>query len=71
MQTVESRSQERCGNLRWKGMFIDIDGGAPTPESQSSEHVCWCVLTQGPLGPDGQVADEDICNPFRSCYRVI
>lgn len=70
METGSSKSErDRCGNLRWKGMFIDVS--YDTSISQSSEHVCWCVLTQGPVGPDGQVAEEETCNLFRSCYVTV
>ncbi len=60
---------QRCGNIRWKGMLIDAEWDPKT--STASEHICWCVLTQGCQGPDGQVVGEDICNITRSCYEAV
>lgn len=60
---------ERCGNLRWKGMFIDVSGDAASPEAEAGDRIYWCVHTQNCLGPDGQVADADACNTLRSCYQ--
>jgi hypothetical protein len=57
---------ERCGNIRWKGMFVDAEWDPTVP--RSSDHLCWCLHTQNCLGPDGQVVGEDACNPNRSCY---
>lgn len=60
---------QRCGSIRWKGMFIDAEWDPAT--ASASEHVCWCVLTQGVVGPDGQVVAEDVCNITRSCYQAV
>jgi hypothetical protein len=60
----------RCLNIRWKGMLIDAEGD-PTATSLSGDHVCWCLLTQTCLGPDGQVVGEDVCNFARSCYAAM
>jgi len=59
---------ERCFHIRWKGMLID---GEPDPAAAggfSESHICWCVLTQNCMGPDGQVVGEDICNFSRGCF---
>jgi hypothetical protein len=58
---------ERCGNIRWKGMFIDAEWD-PTVQ-QSNDRIYWCVFTQRAIGPDGQVVDEDTCTTSRSCYE--
>jgi len=60
---------ERCDSLRWKGLFIDAEWD-PTVQ-QSNDRIYWCLRTQHPVGPDGQVVDEDICNSNRSCYRAL
>jgi hypothetical protein len=60
---------ERCGNLRWKGMFIDVSGGPEHPEITDGDRIYWCVYTQNCLGPDGQVADAEACSSLRSCYQ--
>ncbi len=51
-------------------MFVDVQAD-PEAEAESREHIYWCVKTQTILGPDGQVVDEDICSPSRSCYRSL
>jgi len=60
---------KRCEGLRWKGMFIDADDD-PTVQLSNSR-LYWCVFTQKPLGPDGDVADEDYCTSSRKCYRQV
>ena len=67
MESAGLRVAERCANIRWKGMFIDVqpDPAGPTPET--NERIFWCVHTQNCLGPDGQVVEEDTCNSLRSC----
>lgn len=56
----------RCEAMRWKGMFIDADDD-PTVQLSNSR-IYWCVFTQNPLGPDGEVVDEDTCTASRKCY---
>ena len=58
--------KSRCDGLRWKGMFIDADHDPTVPESNT--RIYWCVFSQSPLGPDGDVVDEDTCTASRSCY---
>ena len=58
--------KRRCDGLRWKGMFIDADHDPTVPESNT--RIYWCVFSQSPLGPDGDVVDEDTCTASRSCY---
>ena len=59
----------RCSSLRWKGMFIETGGTADVADL--SARIYWCVYTQGPLGPDGEVVDEDTCSASRSCYEAL
>jgi len=61
------RRAERCGNLRWKGLFIDVEGNPN--EDNSHEHIYWCVHTQICIGPDGEGVDGDVCNVTRACYQ--
>ena len=30
---------------------------------------CWCLLTQGAVGPDDKFVSAGGCNPSRSCFR--
>ena len=57
---------KRCEAMRWKGMFIDADDDSSVQLSNS--RIYWCAYTQNPLGPDGEVVDEDICTASRKCY---
>ena len=59
----------RCEGLRWKGMFVDADHDPTVPESNT--RIYWCVFSQSPLGPDGDVVDEDTCTASRSCYEPV
>ena len=56
-----------CETLRWKGMFIDADDD-PTVQLSNSR-IYWCAYTQNPVGPDGDVVDEDTCTSSRKCYE--
>ena len=58
---------KRCEGLRWKGMFIDADDD-PTVQLSNSR-IYWCTYTQGPLGRDGAIVDEDMCTSSRKCYK--
>jgi hypothetical protein len=60
--------EERCENLRWKGLFIEAPAD---PRIPVSDDACWCLKTQICLGPDGQPVDRWECNPARGCYRAL
>ena len=62
-----STAGDRCGNLRWKGMFIDPDQEAPAGD----DHIFWCLKTQLVLGPDGKLAGNFECHAARSCYQAL
>jgi len=59
----------RCEALRWKGMFIDADDD-PTVQP-SNTRIYWCAFSQGAVGRDGEVVDEDTCTPSRKCFDPI
>ena len=56
-----------CANLRWKGMFIDVEPGHDVANARDG--FCWCSLTMTCLGPDGTVADEARCGGERGCFE--
>ncbi|MBL8174810.1 MAG: hypothetical protein JNK48_09070 [Bryobacterales bacterium] len=60
---------DRCNNIRWKGLFVD----APwDPNVQhGNDRAYWCHKTQQCMGPDGKVVDDYECNPFRRCYEEL
>jgi len=62
-------SSQRCALLRSKWMFIHVEREANDPRQESG--LCWCVHTQNCLGPDGQVANEENCQPGRACYEEL
>lgn len=62
-------TQDRCQDLRWKGMFIDALWD-PTIQ-HSNDGALWCQHTCNCLGPDGQAVGEYECNPARGCYRAL
>ncbi len=57
---------ERCENLRWKGLFIDGGEGISTT---GTPPIFWCLKTQLGIGPDGQLVGREECGPDRSCFR--
>jgi hypothetical protein len=58
---------DRCDNLRWKGLYIDAEWDESIPHS--GDRLFWCHKTQQCLGPDGKLVDDYECNPARKCYR--
>jgi hypothetical protein len=58
---------DRCDNLRWKGLYINADWDDSIPHS--GDRLFWCHKTQQCLGPDGKLVDDYECNPARNCYK--
>ncbi len=61
--------EERCENLRWKGLFID-EYSDPSIQ-QGDERIFWCLKTQLNLGPDGKLVDSYECSAGRGCYKAL
>ena len=61
--------EERCANIRWKGLYIDPETDYAI--QQGDERIFWCVKTQLNLGPDGKLVDTYECNPCRGCYKPL
>jgi hypothetical protein len=59
--------EDRCDNLRWKGMFINAEWDPTVPHG--NDRLFWCQKTQNCLGPDGKSVDEYECHEGRGCYR--
>ena len=66
---ISRHDDDRCDNLRWKGLFIDAE--TDPSASAATDHLFWCHKTQMCLGPDGKLVDEYECNESRSCYRAL
>lgn len=70
MDTKESRLSF-CHYLRGKNAFGTLEGGdhpfLPLDPATSSY---WCIMTSGPIGPDGQPVHLYKCsNARKSCFR--
>lgn len=61
--------EDRCADLRWKGMFIVAEWD-PTVQ-RCNDRAFWCQKTSIVLGPDGQLVDEYECHDGRSCYNPL
>jgi hypothetical protein len=57
---------ERCENIRWKGLLIETVLDPTVPHSR--DRMFWCHKTQNATGPDGKQVDEYECHPGRGCY---
>jgi hypothetical protein len=58
---------DRCDNLRWKGMYVEAEWDPSVPHS--GDRLFWCHKTQQCVGPDGKLVDDYECNPARKCYK--
>ncbi len=58
---------DRCENLRWKGLFVEASAGG----DPGSDAILWCLKTQMCLGPDGKPVDRYECNPARPCFKAL
>ena len=63
---LTNMTDDRCVNLRWKGMFVDVPHDPRIP--RSNDRLFWCQKTQNCLGPDGKLVDDYECNEARGCY---
>ena len=61
--------QQRCDNLRWKGMLIEAEWDPTVPHS--GDRLFWCQHTYNACGPDGKLVDDYECNPSRNCYKPL
>lgn len=64
---LTSLDDERCTNIRWKGMYIEAQWDPTVPHG--NDRLFWCHKTQNCLGPDGKLVDEYECHPGRKCYK--
>lgn len=62
-------THERCRCLRAKEMFVDGEQNLDVASFGSG--IFWCTHTQNCLGPDGQVADLERCQPGRACFEPL
>ena len=56
-----------CKNHRSKAYYIANDKGEfYLPDAESD---CWCLMTQGPVGPDDKFVSAGECSSSRPCFR--
>ena len=58
-----------CKYHRSKQYYIANQQGEPYLPGESVEQECWCLLTQGPVGPDDKFASTRECSPDRKCFK--
>jgi hypothetical protein len=67
LHNLDPNRPNLCAALRSKEMFIRTEHD-PTVEHVSSGYF-WCLYTQGPLGPDGELAEPGNCDSGeRGCH---
>ncbi len=67
LHNLDPNRPNLCASLRSKGMFIWAE--QPADVQPANTGVFWCLHTQGPLGPDGQLAEPGNCdNGDRRCH---
>lgn len=59
---------ERCDHLRAKGMYVNAIWDPSVPHAE--DRLFWCHRTQQCVGPDGKVADDEVCTGGRECYQA-
>ncbi|MDX2039711.1 MAG: hypothetical protein SF097_00610 [Acidobacteriota bacterium] len=65
LHNLDPNRPNLCAALRTKNMFVWSE------EDPHHTHtgVFWCLYTQGPLGPDGQLAEPGNCDASeRNCH---
>ena len=61
--------QPACRHLRHKLMYVDERHATPGLVDDSSDtRVFFCVLSQDPVGDDGEPVSPSDCVPGRACY---
>jgi hypothetical protein len=63
------RLKPACRHLRHKMMYVDErHSRVGLVDDSSDTRVFFCVLSQDPLGQDGEPVSPDHCTPARGCY---
>ena len=65
-------SGQVCSSLRSKQLFYDTEDHDRVDAHHTGEvnGPFWCTLTQSLLGPDGKIADVDLCRQGRTCCKT-
>ncbi|HYE23778.1 MAG TPA: hypothetical protein VEG32_01135 [Clostridia bacterium] len=56
-----------CTGLRWKGQYVLAERDSTVPPT--NDGLFWCMYTQKPFGPDGEIAEPGSCaSGTRKCH---
>ena len=67
LHNLDPNRPNLCPALRSKDMFIWVEPDVDAQRVHSG--IFWCLYTQGPLGPDGKLAEPGNCDSSeRSCH---
>jgi hypothetical protein len=67
LHNLDPNRPNLCASLRSKEMFIWVEHDPTVLRANTG--VFWCLHTQTPLGPDGQLAEPGNCDSSqRSCH---
>jgi hypothetical protein len=67
LHNLDPNRPNLCAALRSKDMFIWAEQGPDVVRANTG--VFWCLYTQLPLGPDGQLAEPGNCDSGeRGCH---
>ncbi|MBN2287853.1 MAG: hypothetical protein JXQ83_00875 [Candidatus Glassbacteria bacterium] len=58
-----------CKYHRSKQYYVANQAGEAYLPGGSPEQDCWCLLTQGPVGPDDKFVSARECGPGRECFK--
>ena len=67
MSAILEKLKKVCKYHRSKEYYISNRSGEfyiPMANQQ-----CWCLQTQGPVGPDDKFVSAGECDPSRSCFK--
>jgi hypothetical protein len=65
LHNLDPNRPNLCSGLRSKDMYIWTSGDPDT--EHVSTGIFWCLYTQGPLGPDGKLAEPGNCDSSVRC----
>lgn len=71
MNHQNNADQNVCAFLRAKNPFGSLEGGGnPWMHLDTANTICWCVKSQGPIGPDARYVEPARCTEGRTCYEA-
>lgn len=71
MQKTHTQNVTICRFLRAKNPFGGMEGGGnPWLMLDTANTTCWCVKTQGPVGPDNSYVEPERCTMGRGCFSA-